>query len=231
MTRFTNPRANQDRQRKLWKATVQGWPSSPSSLCAEHGPHPLYNAPLRAVAGAFRECLLNRWDVRYFVAQPEKSNAHDGSELKNKNKEKVKSGWLASGPNNGWHLQVYFETKTAVRVRTIRAHLAKHEWGVVLDSVETVLGENPDACRAYCTPEKWEFGDDKASTIIGDAVQWGHFIAHGSSETSDELDRCIGMILDGAKLKEVARAYPRAFVRHHSGLRSLMETIAGVWVE
>ncbi len=150
-------------------------------------------------------------NVRYRVAALEKGA---------KAEKPAKAQKVIKPAGNGLHLQCYVETFTSVRLRTV--------WRALPFARVRPRKMGRDTAREYCLPAKGLVGVDFDPTHIAGPWEVGEWRESAADERLDSpLEAATRMVVEGFSLREVARAFPRVFVRHGAGLERLRDTLHG----
>lgn len=209
------PRAWNDPNRQLrhFVITMSGQPWDgepwPDPLDADRNTDDLDEAIQRALMGL--DTAFGSRNVRYRVAALEKGA---------KAEKPLPASEVVKPAKNGLHLQCYVETFTSVRLRTV--------WRALPFARVRPRKMGRDTAREYCLPAKGLVGVDFDPTHIAGPWEVGEWRASAADEVTDSpLDAATRMVVEGFSLREVARAFPRVFVRHGAGLERLRDTLHG----
>lgn len=121
----------------------------------------------------------------------------------------------------GIHLQGYVEAHRSYRLRTV--------WRSLPYAYVRPRAGLRDTAREYCMPEKGSpFVGEFDPTHIAGPWELGEWRVSDSDETGDDpLEMATRFVIQGMPIIEVAKRFPKTFVRHGRGLRDLWETING----
>lgn len=143
-------------------------------------------------------------DLSYAVVQLEKGSNSDKAENKG---------------SNGLHLQCYLESSRSIRLRTMWRHLP-------FARVRPRKGLR-DTAREYCLPHKGSpFNDTLDATYIAGPWEFGEWRPSRADEVSDDpYEAAIALVLKGHTAQDIARTFPKVWVRHGRGLSHLIHTL------
>ena len=142
-------------------------------------------------------------DLGYAVVQLEKGSNSDKTE---------------NEASNGLHLQCYLESTRSIRLRTMWRHLPYAR-------VRPRKGLR-DTAREYCLPQKGSpFNDAIDSTVLA-TYEFGTWRPSRADEVSDDpYEAAIALVMKGFTAKDIARLFPKVWVRHGRGLAHLIHTL------
>ena len=143
-------------------------------------------------------------DLSYAVVQLEKGSNSDKAENEG---------------SNGLHLQCYLESRRSIRLRTMWRHLPYAR-------VRPRKGLR-DTAREYCLPHKGSpFHDTMDATFIAGPWEFGEWRPSRADEVSDDpYEAAIALVLKGHTAQDIARTFPKVWVRHGRGLSHLIHTL------
>lgn len=178
--------------------------------------HQMVEESLRAVDAVFGRSL------RYRIAQLEKGsqseNNQDSHGLGDAG-EKPQGDIEETTRKSGFHLQLYVETATSIRLRTV--------WRGLPYAYVRPRRALRETARDYCMPDKGSpFVDLIDETVIAGPFIVGEWRDSTADESNDSpLDMATAFIVRGGSLSECARRFPKVFVRHGYGLRELWKQL------
>jgi len=143
-------------------------------------------------------------DLAYAVAQLEKGSNSDKADNEG---------------SNGLHLQCYLESHRSIRLRTMWRNLPYAR-------VRPRKGLR-DTARQYCFPNKGSpFNDAVDPTVIAGPWEFGEWRPSRADEiTDDPYQAAIDLALRGHTASDIARKFPKVWVRHGRGIVHLIQTL------
>ena len=138
----------------------------------------------------------------------------------------LEQGENPDSEQSGVHLHAYVEVFSSVRIRTV--------WRALPYARVRPRLFRRSTARDYCTPSKGKhlselLPDGYDPTHLAGPWTVGEWRPDGpDDDVSDSpLDAAVDLVMEGYSMREVAKQFPRVWVRWHRGLRDLSETAGG----
>lgn len=196
-----------------------------------------YSDQLHKMVQESLECVDRTFgrSLRYRIAQLEKGSkaqqagtdgadpigsiGTDGAETQNNQDSFVQDSLDEQARKSGFHLQLYVETQTSIRLRTV--------WRSLPYAYVRPRRALRETARDYCMPDKGSpFVDLIDETVIAGPFTVGEWRPSTADESNDSpLDMATAFIVKGGSLHECARRFPQVFVRHGFGLERLWKQL------
>lgn len=127
---------------------------------------------------------------------------------------------------SGLHVHAYLEAFTSVRLRTV--------WRALPYARVRPRLFRRSTARDYCSPHKGKHRDELLPcgfhpTFLAGPWTVGEWRPDGPDDdvTDSPLDAAVDLVVAGHDLREIARTFPRVWVRWSRGLRDLHEELFG----